>query len=81
MICPVCKEAGLTSTVIEMGTSSTCLGFLRYHDEAGVPHSHNPNKHTTDFRCSNGHNFVRVYYVPCPSCGKVNAPEKIVIMR
>lgn len=27
MICPVCKEAGLTSTVIEIGTSSTCLGF------------------------------------------------------
>jgi hypothetical protein len=80
VICPVCKEQGSTSTVRGCGTEVTCLGYFPYHDEAGVYHSHNPNRHTTMHRCSLGHLFEIYFYLPCPSCGYEVAPEKVTVI-
>jgi hypothetical protein len=77
MVCPVCKDSGLTSRVYSKGIMATCLGFMPHYDEVGEKHSHNPNRHVEHFECSNGHTFERAYYIPCPSCGHVKAPDKI----
>jgi hypothetical protein len=79
MICPVCKEQGLTSTLIDHGTEVTCLGYFPYHDEAGVRHSHNPNRHSTTYTCSRGHRCTRYFHQACPACGEVKDPETIKV--
>ena len=57
MICPVCKEAGLKSTVTEGGTSETLVGYFPFYDEEGKHHDHNDNCRITSFKCSRGHRF------------------------
>jgi hypothetical protein len=81
MICPVCKESGLKSTVWDSGTSSTLLGWMPYFDEEGKKHSHDPNRCSTVYTCSQGHRFVHRYHIACPTCGVVSDLEEFEVIR
>ncbi len=65
MICPVCKEQGLKSTVQTNGTMSTLMGYVSYYDEEGRLHIHNDNSITTEGRCSKDHTFTYRYENSC----------------
>lgn len=48
----------------------TAMGVNTYHDEDGVSHRHDPNIHTTEYRCSNGHSWsAKKRKAPCPAEG------------
>ena len=66
MRCPTCEAEGRASTVQERGSVQWCMSWSAFHDTAGVRHSHDPNRRTTDCACSNGHTF-QVY--SWPTCG------------
>lgn len=57
MICEQCKQDGKTSRVSRGLTYVTAMGYDQYYDENGKEHFHDPNKRTTSFACSNGHQF------------------------
>jgi hypothetical protein len=58
MKCPKCVELGLKSRLNGDGFGlSTDMGALRYWDEEGRHHTHDPNSHSTHYWCSNGHNI------------------------
>lgn len=68
MKCPFCEEEGKKSRLtIGMG-GSTLLGFSNHYDEDGLWHNHDPNTHSTNFACSNGHRFVKMEKRRCVSC-------------
>lgn len=69
MICKQCKEQGRTSTVVPLGGFTTLMGWHPYYDESGVYHSHDPNRHESSYRCSNGHNWAEEVYAACPATG------------
>lgn len=60
MICPTCKEKDMRSRVYSQGTSSTLLGWSPgYYDEDGnYVENPDPNRHTTTYLCSNGHQWT-----------------------
>lgn len=68
MICPECKGKNLKSIVMINNTTMTCMGWLPYYNEDGKYHSHNPNKISTSYICSNKHCFNMSALAPCPSC-------------
>jgi hypothetical protein len=57
VICPVCKDAGLQSTVRDGGTSETLVGYMPFYDENGKRHVHDDNCRITGYWCSRGHEF------------------------
>jgi len=65
MICPVCKEQGLQSTVQTNGIISTLMGYVSYYDEEGRFHNHDDNSRMTEGRCRNGHTFAYRYENSC----------------
>lgn len=67
--CPQCVAAGARSTVRTSGVSRTLACSQEYWDEDGRYHSHDPNRHTTRWFCSNGHVWAVNSYPVCPSCG------------
>ena len=60
MKCPECQRQGLTSRVYPGMSCTTLMCDMSYYDENGDFHAHNPNKTTTDYRCSNGHTWTEV---------------------
>ncbi len=68
VICATCKNEGRTSKVYCEGGSVTLLHCPPFYDEAGVYHSHDSNRRTTGYRCSNGHMWAESSYAKCPSC-------------
>ena len=60
MKCPKCEEEGKRSKVYVGGSSSTLLGWTPYYDEDGNYHNNDPNRITTNYSCSEGHNFMIV---------------------
>jgi hypothetical protein len=68
MKCATCVEQGKRSVVYPGLTAVTDMGWTPYYDEDGQYHNHNPNWHTTGFRCSEGHNWQRSSLKPCPNC-------------
>lgn len=72
MICETCKAQGLKSCVYPGQSTVTLMGWSPYYDEKGELHSHDPNWHTTSYRCSNGHEWTENIRRPC-WCGW---PEK-----
>lgn len=68
MICPACKAHGVRSNVYPGFSSTTLMGGASYWDTDGRYHSHDPNTTTTDFRCSQGHEWTEHHKSPCPSC-------------
>lgn len=77
MICPKCKEEGKKSTVQSFGTMTTLLGYAIYYDEEGKYHDHDPNTHTTEYRCSNGHDILVSRKSQCPNCDYGKDTENI----
>jgi hypothetical protein len=66
MICPECREAGLTSVVTEGFGSTTAVYFPPFHDEAGRYHYHDGNATVVSFSCSRGHSWRET--LPPASC-------------
>jgi len=65
MICPECGKARLQSRVY-IGVSSTTLAYSPpFYDEEGRYHDHDPNIRTTQYECSNGHQWAETTR---PSC-------------
>ena len=62
--CPVCHVATVTLT----GSGQTLMGFSIFSDEAGDFHTHDGNKITESYKCSNGHSFDRSTGHACDSC-------------
>jgi len=57
MKCPVCKEEGKRSIVTEGPTMTTDMYSAPFYDEDGKRHFHDPNRHDTQYTCSEGHRF------------------------
>jgi hypothetical protein len=70
MVCKQCAQENESSCVIIEGTESTCAGFFPFYDEHGAYHSHDPNRHTTTYRCTRGHRWQERQRVKCPACGQ-----------
>lgn len=69
MRCPECVASAKTSLVYPQGSSCTLMAFSPYYDEEGKYHSHDGNRITDRYRCSEGHAWVAVRRAPCPTCG------------
>lgn len=59
VVCPTCAEAGQKSMVIAGQSTTTLMRSHTLYDEEGNRFVLNPNKITTDYRCSRGHVFQR----------------------
>lgn len=59
MKCPECVKLGKRSTVTPGMSMTTCMGWSPgYYDEDGKwIESEDPNIHTTEYSCSNGHRW------------------------
>ena len=67
--CPQCNEADIRSTVTGHDESTTLLMDYQYYDEDGRYHSHDPNWTSSDYRCSNGHQWTERSQNGCEACG------------
>ncbi len=68
MICPKCKDNGQKSRISGGSGSSTLMYCPPYYDEEGKYHSHDMNRHSRGYSCSNGHNILVISGNKCPSC-------------
>lgn len=59
MKCPVCFKEKKKSSVYPGTSTMTCLGYNPYYyDEDGnIHYNRDPNIRSTDYQCSEGHNF------------------------
>lgn len=57
MKCKECESQNLKSTVREGISSVTALHSSPFYDEDGKYHLHSRNTRTTNYTCSNGHNW------------------------
>jgi hypothetical protein len=55
--CNFCREEGRTSKVYPGPSSQTAVAWQPFYDEEGVFHNKDPNKRTTHYTCSNGHEW------------------------
>ena len=67
MKCPECEQVSLQSKVYVRNGAVTCLGWQPFYDENGTYHSHNPNRHTVSYQCSEGHNWAESHLSRCPA--------------
>ena len=72
VICKTCHEDDKKSTVFEVASQTTLVGYFPFHDETGRRHLHDSNDITTRYRCSEGHGWIDIHKKPC-WCGW---PEK-----
>jgi hypothetical protein len=57
--CSECQMMGMKSRVYQGITTMTLLYCQPYYDELGnIVYPPSPNKGTTTYRCSNGHNWT-----------------------
>jgi hypothetical protein len=69
MKCEKCIQEQKESRVfVPSGGFSTCMGWQDYYDEKGRFHSHDPNTHTSEWSCSNGHIWIVSKKALCPNC-------------
>ena len=69
MICPECVIKKLKSRVTQVFDPCCTLEVKydhTYWDEKGLHHDHNHN--TSDFTCSNGHEFTKIYHCDQEDC-------------
>lgn len=81
MKCPFCQEEGKKSIVTPHGGTSTLLGFSTYYDEDGNYHSHDPNKLTKDYSCSNGHKWFETFKPECPNPACTYGSDTLTITK
>ena len=56
--CPECTAAGVPPERISVGVSSTtAMHCSPFYDSEGRYHSHDSNRRTTSYTCSNGHRW------------------------
>jgi len=72
MICPVCTKKRLKSKVYPGISLTTLMYFPPFYDEEGKFHDHDNNRITTNYACSNGHQWTEKITRSC-WCGW---PEK-----
>jgi len=58
MFCPECEELGLRSSIFTGITITTLMNISEYWDEDGNYHYDDPNQSTTEYSCSQGHNWA-----------------------
>lgn len=58
MKCKTCEEEGRVSRVYPDVSIRTLMASQPYYDEQGVLHDNDPNKTTTRYSCSNGHEWT-----------------------
>ena len=58
MKCPQCTKEGKKSQVYPGMCTTTLLFCPPYYDEDGKYHNHDSNTTTTQYKCSNGHEWV-----------------------
>ena len=75
MICPQCKAEDKKSRVWLGHTMSTSAGYSSHYDEDGHYHSHDPNRSTTSYSCSNGHRWSEDSWPVCAACGWSRKPK------
>lgn len=79
MKCPVCEQQGKKSTLRGGGSFTTCMCGETYWDEDGKYHNHDPNRISTGYHCSNGHEFSVSSRSPCQSCEYGHEKPKITV--
>jgi hypothetical protein len=57
MKCQKCVANGLRSRVHVGMSTSTLMGWTPYYDEDGEFHNDDPNIHSTDYSCTQGHSW------------------------
>lgn len=78
MKCPECVKEGKKSRVTPSGGPVTAMYCAPYYDEDGAYHHHDRNLSTTNYSCSNGHQWQETNPFPkCVSCDWPNVKEKV----
>ena len=67
--CPGCQQLGQRSRVTATSSTTTLLGVHAFWDEDGCRHRHDPNRTTTTFTCSQGHDWAETERPRC-WCGE-----------
>lgn len=70
MKCPQCESTGMRSQVFPGPRYTTLMSSHSYYDEDGRLHHHDPNVSTTQYKCSNGHEWPEHSAPTCsvPGC-------------
>lgn len=76
MICATCKADGKKSRVYIGWSRSTLMHFTPYYDENGAYHYHDRNTTTTDYSCSEGHQWSEGAKPKCASCDWPNGAPR-----
>jgi hypothetical protein len=58
MICPICEQEGKKSKVYGGHGMRTLMYCQPWYDEEGKYHDHDSNVSTTEWRCSNNHQWT-----------------------
>lgn len=75
MFCNKCLEEGETSIITPSGSTSTLMYSDPYYDTEGLYHYHDPNTHSSNYRCSRGHKFFINLTRGCENCDYGNKQE------
>lgn len=67
LFCPQCTVESKTSSVREGVSSTTAMWYAPFYDDDGDYHVHDMNYTTTEYTCSNGHQFNVNSSHPCPN--------------
>jgi len=81
MMCPQCQKNDETSLcfVDHLVKTTAMGGLLRYWDEKGIYHSHDPNRSTSSYHCSRGHRWAITSRHKCPACDFGHVEPEITI--
>lgn len=56
--CPTCKKKGAQHTIQQLPDGPrTLIAWEPHQDKDGKTHHHDPNTHTSRYKCSNGHEW------------------------
>jgi hypothetical protein len=72
VICSKCQSENRKSIVYVGVSESTTMYAPPFYDEQDVYHNHDPNRVTTHYSCSNGHEFQETTRRKCPGCAWPN---------
>lgn len=70
MRCRYCVKDGKESNLYLKNSSSTDMAGQTFYGKDGLFHDHDPNWHSEEYQCSNGHKFMRGILTGCKACGK-----------
>ena len=67
MKCRECQDEGKVSMGVVGTSSTTLMGYAPFYDEGGKYHSHDPNSLRTEYRCTEGHEWIAERKATCPA--------------